>query len=266
MLGMAEARPRRWFSGDLRALCRSVSGNRDGLLRHSVGTFGFASTMKQKAPYVPRTVWIWFLTVSLLFVAAPGIDLGLSELFYEPGVGFPVNGTWYEGIVYESVEYAMVLVNVGLIIAWIYGRFSAKGAKPVSGRELAFLLLLLALGPGLVVNLAMKEHWGRARPADLTQFGGTKEFTPAFVPSDQGGHSFPSGHAAAAFYLVAVAYVVAGRKRLWMRILLEYCVLVGFFRIAAGGHFLSDVVTSLFVVLILFFFLYRVMFGRAPSL
>ena len=136
----------------------------------------------------------------------------------------------------------------------------------MTGRDLAFLLLLLALGPGLLVNLVMKEHCGRARPVDLEQFGGTKRFSPAFVLSDQGGHSFPSGHVASAFYLAAVAFVVARRKRLWVRVTLEYGVLVAFFRIASGGHFLSDAITAFFVDLILFFLLYRLLYRSTPAL
>jgi lipid A 4'-phosphatase len=222
--------------------------------------------MTDKAPYIPRLVWLALLAVALLFLLAPSIDLGLSALFYAPGEGFGIDDTWYERIVYKSVEYLVALVVCGLILAWLFGRLYAEGRNRVSGRELAFLLLLLALGPGLVINLGMKEHWGRARPVDLVQFGGTKTFTPAFVPSDQEGHSFPSGHSGAAFYLAAVAFVVARRKRLWIRIALEYGVVVSFFRIAAGGHYLSDTVIAFFVDLLLFFLLYRLVFGRSPTL
>jgi lipid A 4'-phosphatase len=222
--------------------------------------------MSDKAPYIPRIVWLAFLAAALLFLLVPSIDLALSAVFYAPGEGFWVDGTWYEHIVYKSVEYLVALVSGGLVLAWLIGRFYAKGRNGLSGRELAFLLLLLALGPGLVINLGMKEHWGRARPVDLVEFGGTKTFTPAFVPSDQDGHSFPSGHAGTAFYLGAVAFVVARRKRLWIRIALEYGVVVSFFRIAAGGHFLSDAVIAFFVDLVLFFLLYRLLFGRPPTL
>jgi lipid A 4'-phosphatase len=222
--------------------------------------------MKQNAPVVPTVVWVTFLATSLVLVVFPSIDLGVSALFYTPGEGFTVDGVWYERIFYESVDYAMILVNGGLVAVWIYGRCARGGVRRISGKALGFLLLLLALGPGLVVNVAMKEHLSRARPEDLIEFGGTKHFSPAFIASDQAGRSFPSGHAAAAFYLVAVAFVVARRKRLWMRILLGYGFLVGAFRIASGGHFFSDVLVSFFIVLLLFFLLYRIIFGRAPSL
>ena len=219
-----------------------------------------------KSPTVPLRVWILFAGMALLFTLFPCIDLWLSGVFYRPDTGFWIDGTWYERIVYLSVQYLLILTVAALVGAWIYGRLARRGRGPVSGRDLAFLLVLLLLGPGLVVNLGMKEHWGRARPVDALPFGGEKTFTPAFVPSDQGGKAFPSGHAAAVFYLVGVAFVVARRKRLWMRITLEYAALVCFFRIASGGHSVSDVLTSLFVVLILFLLLYRLFYGHPPAL
>jgi lipid A 4'-phosphatase len=80
------------------------------------------------------------------------------------------------------------------------------------------------------------------------EFGGDKTFTPAFVRSDQEGGSFSSGHAAAAAYVVAVAAILAGRGSLWVWLALVYALGVGVARLVAGGHFLSDVLTSLFLV------------------
>jgi lipid A 4'-phosphatase len=199
----------------------------------------------------------------VLCVLFPAVDLASSEHFYTPGVGFAVRGTWYERIAYHSVPYVLVLLGLGLVAAWLSGRRMAPGeARPLTGRQLAFLLLLLALGPGLLVNEVMKENWGRSRPVDLIRFGGDKSFSPAFVPSDQGGKSFPSGHAAAAFFAVAVAWTVARRRR-WVWLAFAYGVFVGVMRIAAGAHFLSDVMTSLLVVGVMALVLSRLVLGRA---
>jgi len=207
--------------------------------------------------------WMLLAVVSTLIVLLtliPSLDLGISGLFYTPDVGFEIDGIWYERIVYRSVEYILVLVGLGLILAWVYGRRVVSTRKMIAGRELVFLLLLLALGPGLLVNEGMKENWGRSRPVDLVQFGGDKLFSPAFMLSDQGGKSFPSGHAAAAFYLVAVAFIVAQRRYLWMCIAFVYGMLVGGMRIASGGHFLSDVLTSILVVWLTAAVVYRLVY------
>ena len=47
----------------------------------------------------------------------------------------------------------------------------------LTGRNLAFLALTLALGPGLLVNGLIKEHSHRPRPFQTQDFGGTWQFS-----------------------------------------------------------------------------------------
>lgn len=123
-----------------------------------------------------------------------------------------------------------------------------------------YILLFLTVAPLLIVNTTLKENWGRARPAQTVQFGGQKEFTPAFIISDQGGYSFSSGHTAAAFSLLGFALLAKRRQKLLINIALTYGALVSIARMAAGGHFLSDVVTSFFIVYISIHILYKLIF------
>ena len=104
----------------------------------------------------------------------------------------------------------------------------------------------MALGPGLLANTVFKDHWGRARPAQIEAFGGSHHFTPAPLPAAQCARncSFVSGHAALGFSLVAFAFLLPpGRRRhRGIAAALGFGALVGLVRIAQGGHFLSDVV------------------------
>ncbi|MBK1653734.1 phosphatase PAP2 family protein [Allochromatium vinosum] len=197
---------------------------------------------------VPLILWIGFSVFALLMVLWPGLDLAVSSVFYTPGAGFTLKGEPWERALHESVPVLMVGVNLALIALWWFNRRTGRGRLGFTGRKLAFLLCLLVLVPGLIVNLTFKEHWGRARPVTVMEFGGDKTFTPAFVLSDQEGGSFSSGHAAAAAYVVAVAATLAGRGSLWMWLALVYALGVGLARLVSGGHFLSDVLTSLFLV------------------
>jgi membrane-associated phospholipid phosphatase len=108
------------------------------------------------------------------------------------------------------------------------------------------------LGPGLVVNTVLKDHWGRARPLQIEQFGGSRAFTPAPLPAAQCARncSFPSGHAALGFSLLAFALLLppGAARRLATAAALGVGVLVGLARIAQGAHFLSDVVYAGLVV------------------
>jgi lipid A 4'-phosphatase len=104
-----------------------------------------------------------------------------------------------------------------------------------------------------LVNGILKPLWGRARPYLVTQFGGEAQFTPAWVFSDQcrGDCSFVSGEMAGA---VALAILLAMLARTYRGLWLLVGIVPAFTawqRIAAGRHFLSDIVISaLFVCLI----------------
>ena len=112
----------------------------------------------------------------------------------------------------------------------------------------AIVTFSLILGPGVLVNSVFKEHWDRARPRQIQEFGGDKQFTPAWVVSNQCDRncSFTSGHAAAGFAFVVMHFVARSRTWLWLG--LASGALIGAARIAVGAHFLSDIVFSFFLV------------------
>jgi len=198
--------------------------------------------------------------VAILF---PGIDLAVSALFYTPGEGFLERDSAFAALVHGSTGWLLLVVNPILVALWLARRRGWLGRARPSGPDLAYLLLVLALGPGLLVNVLLKEHWGRARPIDCQEFGGTQVFTPAFLPSDQGGRSFPSGHAAGSAYWVVVVLILASRRRgLWLGVALGYTLLVAWARLAAGGHFLSDILASWGILALLAYGLRGWLFSR----
>ncbi len=203
-----------------------------------------------RARWLNLSLAFWLGCIAGVWVmrAFPEIDLALSRSLYTPGVGFSLKGTAWEQALYGSVPLLTLVVNVGLIGLWWLNRRSGRRWLGLGGRQLAFLLALLILIPGLLVNQTLKAHWGRVRPIDIADFGGGQHFTPAFVVSEQGGRSFSSGHVAAAAYLMVVAATLAGRRSLWFQLALLYTLAVGSARIAAGGHFFSDVLTSIALV------------------
>jgi lipid A 4'-phosphatase len=203
-------------------------------------------------------VSILFFALADLWLAFPQIDLAVAQLFAAPEGGFVARGSAWEQFMYGSIDELLLIVGLGLIGAWLIGRRRTQAPR-VTGRRLAFLLLLLAMVPGLIVNALFKEHWGRARPIQLEQFGGDRDFTPAFVISDQGGGAFSSGHVAAAAWLVAVPVVLFGVGSLWTRLALLYLLAMVLARVAAGAHFLSDALTSILLVWLGFLILQRLL-------
>jgi len=133
-------------------------------------------------------------------------------------------------------------------------------------KKIIYLFLLLALGPGLVAAV-LKDNWGRVRPKHIEQFGGKKEFTPAFVISKQCGRncSFISGHASIGFYFMTIAFLFGRYRHIVFALTLPYGILVGLARIAHGKHFLSDVIFAFFFVYGLSMVLYYVLFERSSD-
>lgn len=182
----------------------------------------------------------------ILFLAAPGIDLAVSAFFHEPGNGFPLGHSAWAQLFYQGSPLLVrlwVVILVTAALASLWQRF--RGLR----RPALFLLAVLAVGPGLVVTV-LKDHWDRARPHQIVEFGGDKQFTPAWVIADQceDNCSFVSGHASGAFSLLALAWVFPRRRRFWLAAGLLWGAHMGLVRMAQGGHFLSDVVFAGFVV------------------
>lgn len=208
-----------------------------------------------------------FLAAALIFYAFPALDIRFSMLFYDPVGRFYLADALFCRWVYESVEIVSIasVILAVLILAAI--QIQKKNGFGLSAKHLIYLLAALAIGPGLIVNVALKDNWGRARPYDVIQFGGTSVFTPAFVISSECHHncSFVSGHAAMGFYFIAFGFLFPKRRNLFFLLSGIYGALVGLVRILQGGHFLSDVVFAFFIIYAVSAVLYWIMFERKPS-
>ena len=183
------------------------------------------------------------LLLQMVFLAWPEIDLLVSGWFYRPGEGFFLGQQPLVQFSYRVFADLHWLVLPLLLILLLWGLFCRLTTRPY-----VFLLLVLIIGPGLLVNSVLKAESGRARPATVTEFGGVRSFSGAFVKAHQceNNCSFVSGHAAMGFYLLALAWVFGKRRWLLLGTLLG--ALVGLGRIMQGAHFLSDVVFSFWVV------------------
>ena len=215
--------------------------------------------MNHKYFNVKLYLWVLFLISSVTFILFPQIDLFAAGLFYD-GKSFVLNGTPFEKFFYYSVKPVILTFVVSTLLIFIYNFFMKKNILGINAKVVLYVFLFLSIAPGLIVNFTLKENWGRARPAQIIHFGGDKEFTPAFVISDQNGFSFSSGHTAAAFSLVGFALLARKRRRFWIYLTIVYGILVSIARMAAGGHFLSDVLTSFFIVWIATHIFYKLIF------
>lgn len=194
-----------------------------------------------------------FILCTGLLILVPAIDLTVSGWFYRPGAGFFLADWPPFRLAHVGARYLVAAIIVACLAALVAALMRRRPFFGLDARAAIYLLLALAIGPGLVVNAMFKDHWGRARPVHVVQFGGDEHFTPPFVPSDQcttRNCSFPAGDPAVGFYFLAAAFLIPGRPRRRLAIAgaLALGAFFGLVRIAQGGHFLSDVAMSGFLV------------------
>lgn len=204
------------------------------------------------------------LGLGAVFYLMPSLDIRAAAWFFNGERFDGRRGLW--GLLYEAVPYAVKGAIVGLLALIIAVEMFKKPLWRLDKRAGLYLLLALALGPGLMVNTLFKDQWGRARPAQIEQFGGDKQFTPAWVMSDQceKNCAFVSGHASVGFYVMAFAFVLR-RRRVWLLSGIALGVLVGIARMAQGGHFLSDVLFCGFIVYWAALIAYGLVYRRWPA-
>jgi len=202
-------------------------------------------------------------------VAFPQIDLAIAGQFYNPTDGFFLRDNPLVRFVYLGVPWVTRTVVVSLVLfllsAWTFWRRREFFAR--ERRAALYLLLVMIIGPGLLVNTLFKDNWGRARPSQIVEFGGGKQFTRAALPSDQceKNCSFVSGHASVGFYFLALAFVLPRRRALWLTLGTALGLGIGLVRVMQGGHFFSDVIFCGIVVYISARVLHALMFPAAES-
>ncbi len=182
--------------------------------------------------------------VGLVFGIWPGLDLELAALFFDPGR----NGFWrsFDPTYLRArdiVTWLIALVALPAVVALVIKLVRPRRPLLIPGRAIMLMLVTLALGPGVVTNLVLKEHWGRPRPIDVAEFRGDEHFRPWWDPRGDcpKNCSFVAGEPSGAFWTLAPAAVVPPQWRaLAYGVALAFGAAVGVLRMAAGAHFFTD--------------------------
>ncbi|GAC1332421.1 MAG: phosphatase PAP2 family protein [Beijerinckiaceae bacterium] len=183
------------------------------------------------------------LIAGATFSVWPQLDLAVSHAFYDASGAFYGTSLFGRSL-REILRLAAYAIFIGFALAYISGRLYERKRLVPSARNLAFLALTLALGPALLVNVAIKEHSHRPRPFQTTEFGGQWEFRPFghFDGQCVTDCSFVSGETSTAAWTLAPALLTPPP---WRAVAVGASVLftlvMGVLRVAYGGHFPSDV-------------------------
>jgi lipid A 4'-phosphatase len=173
-------------------------------------------------------------------------DIDLSGLFFDWGsMLFTVGGQPWEQHAREAARLLITLIAVPPFIAVLGKLLLPRRRMLIGGRAALFMMLTLAIGPGLIANTLLKDHWGRSRPIDILEFGGNDHFTPWWDPRGPcpNNCSFIAGEPSGAFWTLAPAALAPPQWRLLAYAgVFAFGAALGVLRMAAGGHFFTDVV------------------------
>ncbi len=225
--------------------------------------------------WLPDLLW---LTLLLYLATVPflsgDLDIKLLSIFHSSaGTPWP-HASWplWRALWFGTIP--ALAVTAGALTAFIMGF-----RRPVLARwrrHCLYLMLVMVIGPGLIVNTIFKDHFGRPRPRQVTQFGGEWQFQRILEQGAPGrGKSFPCGHSSTGYYFVAFYFLLRRRHKLLAALTFTgtaiFGTLIGLSRLAAGAHFASDVLWSAFfpalTAYILYYFILRIPYHEDhPSL
>lgn len=197
-------------------------------------------------------VLVLLALTSIVFLVEPQIDLRFSALFHD-GMSFPL--AYHTGLqklraLNDWIAGVLLALSVALL-----SFASLRKRVGVSGRNALVPILTYGIGVGSLVNATLKETFGRARPRDIIEFGGSEAFTKVWEISDacSSNCSFTSGEAAGAMAMFSAIFILPkfteGGRLIVGSIMGLVVVILGLNRIAFGAHFLSDVLLSALIVL-----------------
>jgi lipid A 4'-phosphatase len=197
-----------------------------------------------------RLLVVLALATAAIFALTP-LDEAAARIFYraQGPDHWPLGKIWPWSMLYGMAPLmTAALIGIGLV-AVVAGLARGRAGWRKSG---VFLILAIVIGSGLIINTVFKDHWDRPRPREVLEFGGALRYSVAPLPGE-GGSSFPCGHCSVGFLYASGWWIWKRRRPCWARISLALGLIagsaLGLGRMAAGAHFLSDVVWSALLAL-----------------
>ena len=210
---------------------------------------------KIKTHYIFFQTLIILLFLNLLLTVGSFLDLFISSQAYQGDRQFFLQSLdlivliFRKGLLPLLIIYLLILpfLSLFLPIKVIYFNYNLKL------KESVYMFCSVCFNLVVVVNILLKDMWGRARPNDIMQFGGKESFTPWFEPSSScnSNCSFISGDASVGFSLIILYFLTKNKIFLWISLFFGFSL--GSIRIMEGGHFISDIIMANFIIFILTF-------------
>lgn len=185
------------------------------------------------------------------------LDQQVAAWFYHPEHPrnpWPTQHWWLVKPLYDYAFPVTLWAGIIAFLVYLFGHFHHYTAR--FRRRALYILLVIAVGPGLVVNVIVKDHWGRPRPIHEKTFGGQFDYVPPGRIANTPDKSFVCGHCSVAYSFVVLYFLSQNHKLLYLLLALVLGWGMGSTRMIAGGHYLSDVLWSGYLVFLVAYALY----------
>ncbi|MDC0058138.1 phosphatase PAP2 family protein [Pelagibacteraceae bacterium] len=196
-----------------------------------------------------------FLILCAFVTIGYDIDVFLSGLFYFGDGQFFLQSYDTLSIIFRDILLPFLIIYVFIfpIIAIFFPFHQIYFGHKFIFKEIVFIWVTGFITLILVVNMFLKDMWGRTRPNDILQFGGNDFFTPWYVFGDSciSNCSFISGDASVGFAMIVLYFIT--KKNIYINLSILCGAGLGFIRIIAGGHFFSDIIFSQIIVTLTIF-------------
>ncbi|MGD0959478.1 MAG: phosphatase PAP2 family protein [Methylomonas sp.] len=202
-------------------------------------------------------VWLILAAATTLLFWTTDLDIRAAAWFYHPenpeNVWPDRQQPFWRFLFVSASPFVMTAVAAALLVL-LLSLFVRRLRR--YRRQALYAVLVIALGPGLVVNLIFKDHWGRPRPMHIAEFGGQYQYIPPLQIGHTPDKSFVCGHCSVGYGFFILYFLAPHYRAAYFLLTLALAWIMGLSRMAAGGHFLSDVIWSGYLVFLVAFLLY----------
>ncbi|MBI3435756.1 MAG: phosphatase PAP2 family protein [Proteobacteria bacterium] len=205
------------------------------------------------------------VATGVVFAIYPALDLAIARRFFDSAnAQFALRQVIALHLGRDAAMLLAWLVAVAAGMVLVLKILFPYRHMLIGGRSAVMFIATLLLGPGLLVNAVLKDHWGRPRPIEVREFGGVHAFVAWWDPRGDcpKNCAFVSGDVSmASWTLVAAAVSPAPVRALAYGVALAFAAAVALQRIVVGAHFLTDAVFSgvftYLVIWLVYFLIYR---------
>lgn len=189
---------------------------------------------------IKSDVWSYVQKV-VFFLASSGLIFYLFDIFL--GIAESKNFITFLIISFSISTIIFILLHIG---KEVQSAIAIRYSKVVVG---------MALFGYVIFVQGVKYFWGRVRFRELD--AAFSQFTPWYFPQGfTGSDSFPSGHAAMGWILLALLILLSNKKE-WIKnsalaIIFMWAVGLALSRVVIGAHYASDVLFGSFFIIIMF--------------